>query len=192
MENKEILTQLIRTRRSVYPRQMSGGRISDDTVTEMLENANWAPTHKLTEPWRFKIYRKEALNRLVDFQESLFLEKNPGLPADDKKRLKYAEVKEKVSHILAIVVHFEPLAGLPEAEEICAVAAAAQNFWLTVHSYGYGGYWSTGNGTFDPRMASWMGLKENERLLGYFYLGIPGEPLQPGRRRPLESKISWE
>ena len=57
------INQLIHSRRSIFPKDYSGERVNDEVVKQMLENANWAPTHKLTEPWRFKILTGEALER---------------------------------------------------------------------------------------------------------------------------------
>lgn len=34
---------------------MNGERVSDAEVQQILEAANWAPTHGKTEPWRFAV-----------------------------------------------------------------------------------------------------------------------------------------
>ncbi len=38
----------------------SGKPIPDDIIWQLLENANWAPTHKFTEPWRFTVFSGEG------------------------------------------------------------------------------------------------------------------------------------
>ena len=48
----EEVHQLIRSRRSVYPPQYLDKVNPDEIISEILENANWAPTHRLTEPWK--------------------------------------------------------------------------------------------------------------------------------------------
>lgn len=186
---KQELIELIKNRRSVYPRQYSGDKIPDEIVNEMLEVTNWAPTHKFTEPWRFKIFRGEALQKLVDFQQQLYLDTTPAEEVKEAKLKVFAETPQQTSHIIAIVRHINPI--VPDMEEIASVAMAVQNFWLTVSAYGYGGYWSTGNGTFSPAMHNWLGLDENHTLMGFFYLGVPAEPMQPGKRKPWEEKIEW-
>ncbi len=32
-----------------------------------MENANFAPTHKLTEPWRFRVFTGTGLEKLADY-----------------------------------------------------------------------------------------------------------------------------
>ena len=40
---------------------------AEQDIEQILENANWAPNHKKTEPWRFKVFRGAALERLSDY-----------------------------------------------------------------------------------------------------------------------------
>ena len=58
---------IIANRRSIYPIQFSGKGLTDSQLHELFEAANWAPTHGYTEPWRFVVYKGEALNRLGQF-----------------------------------------------------------------------------------------------------------------------------
>ena len=51
-----MLFNIIKNRRSVFPQQYNTKPITRDTILQVLEAANWAPTHKKTEPWRFKIF----------------------------------------------------------------------------------------------------------------------------------------
>lgn len=47
----EQINQFIRTRRSTFiPQFVPGRAIPDSTVWQLLENANWAPSHKQTGP----------------------------------------------------------------------------------------------------------------------------------------------
>ena len=50
------LDQIIKTRRAVYPNMYTGKKNSKKLREKALENANYAPTHKLTQPWLFKTY----------------------------------------------------------------------------------------------------------------------------------------
>ena len=50
---------IIKNRRSVMPYQYNDVPIKEDDLFKILEAANWAPTHKKTEPWRFKVFKNE-------------------------------------------------------------------------------------------------------------------------------------
>lgn len=189
--NKEEVDEIIRSRRSVYPVQLSGKRIPDDELHDILENANWAPTHKYTEPWRFKIFRDAGVHKLLNFQKELYVQNTPEDEIKEKKLKRFDEKAEKLSHVLAIIMHRDPDRRIPEVEEICSVAAAVQNIHLSLSSRGYGGYWSTGGGTFTDQMHGFLGLKENERCLGFFQMGVYEGPKLKGRRGKIEDKISF-
>jgi hypothetical protein len=45
--------QIIKSRRSITPKSMNGDKLTPDQLSTILEAANWAPTHKKTEPWLF-------------------------------------------------------------------------------------------------------------------------------------------
>ena len=72
MDSKEVVNEAIRSRRSIYSSMFSGEVVDDAIIGQMLENANWAPTHKLTEPWRFVVFKGEGLKKLATFQSELY------------------------------------------------------------------------------------------------------------------------
>ena len=39
---------------------MNGSKIDNAVIRDLLELANWAPTHGRTEPWRFIVYEGDA------------------------------------------------------------------------------------------------------------------------------------
>lgn len=180
---------LIRARRSIQPIQFEPGRVIPDSLIErMLENANWAPTHKRTEPWRFVVFKGEGLRRLAEFQANLYREQ-AGEFVDEKKFQKLASNPLRASHVIAIGMKRHHV--LPEIEEIEAVACAVQNLHLTAVANGVGGYWGSGGVTYAEEAKPFFGLGPDDKLLGFFYLGYVQQ--QPGRnlRKPIGEKVRW-
>lgn len=187
------ISDLIRKRRSVYTSQFSGDMVKESFVKEMLENANWAPNHYHSEPWRFKVYSGEGLNRLLDKMAGLYRDTSGEMYSEAKFK-KYEDRKKQVSHAIVIIVHHSEKPNLPEIEEVEAVACAVQNMWLTVASNPkVGGYWSTGQMVYLPSFSEFLELEENERCLGIFYLGkLKDEAIEAkSRRNPIEEKVTW-
>ena len=56
----EEFNNILRKRRSVFPVQFNGEIIDDLIIKEILINANTAPTHKITQPWLFKVFSKTS------------------------------------------------------------------------------------------------------------------------------------
>ena len=70
--NPELVNEVIESRRSVFQQDYSGEQVDDAIVIQMLKNANWAPTHKLTEPWRFVVFTGAGLLKLAEYQAGLY------------------------------------------------------------------------------------------------------------------------
>lgn len=183
--------KIIKSRHTTYHFSMNGKIIDDGIIWQLLENANWAPTHKHTEPWRFKVFTGAGLKRLVDKMIELYKKDTPPEKFNEKKLARMQSYPEKVSHIIAIIMHRDEKESIPEIEEIASVSCAVQNMWLSLDAYGITGYWSTGGGTYGVEMPKFLGLGESEKLLGFFYLGYSDIEVPRRRRKPIEDKVEW-
>ena len=183
------LTDLIRTRRSIFPPQFNEKPVDQSVLEEILENANWAPTHKLTEPWRFKVVRGEALGRLGDFMANRYLETTPRKLFLEKKFEKMKANPRRSAAVILICLRRDPEERIPEWEELASVAAAVQNMWLSCHAHGLGGYWSTPG--IIEEMGDFIQLDPREKCLGLFYLGYYDNPPNQPSRNGIESKTEW-
>lgn len=189
------LDELIRNRRSVFPAQYNGQVVPESLIKRMLENALWAPTHYKTQPWQFIVFSEKSKNALLDHLAFMYSMHTPEDQFSQAKYNKFEERKSRVSHIIAIVMRRHEREGLPEEEEIAAVAMAVQNMWLTLASEpGHGGYWSSGNLVYQPELAVYLNLQPHERCLGLFYVGCTNTDLvlPEAKRNPLEEHARWE
>jgi nitroreductase len=189
--NIEELNHLIRHRRSVFPKQFDAFKKIDDKIVEqILYNATWAPNHGKNEPWKFVVFTGEGLNKLATFQSELYKE-----TAGEKfKEATYENLKTnplKASHVVALCMMRDPAKKFPEIEEIAAVACAIQNIYLSVAAYGLGGYWTTGGITYNGKAKPFFELGEDDKLMGFFYLGHVAIPSPDASRKPLEEKVEW-
>jgi len=188
MKPSEI-TQLIRHRRSIFPAAYNGKAISKDILEEVLENANWAPTHRFTEPWRFKVFQGQSLEKLGEFLGETYKE------LVDESRfslMKYKKTKKKPLQsacVIAICMQCDLEARVPEWEELAATACAVQNMWLTCAAYGIGAYWSSPKTIHHAH--EFLKLKEGEKCLGFFYMGYSDLPHPEGKRESIADKVVW-
>ena len=184
------LNELIRTRRSVFAAQLDPDRVvPDDIIWQLLENANWAPSHKRTEPWRFIVFSGAGRQQLADFQAALYKE-TAGAKFSEGKYEKLQTGPLQCSHVIALAMHRSD-SGLPEIEEVEAVACAVQNLALSTHAYGLGGYWSSGGVTYKEEAKEFFGLGPADKLLGFFQLGYPRTTPPAGKRGPVQDKVRW-
>ncbi|MEM7107757.1 MAG: nitroreductase [Bacteroidota bacterium] len=187
----ETVDQIIRERRSIYTSMFSGEAVKDEIINDMLENANWAPTHKLTEPWRFVVFKGKGLKKLATFQSELY--KKRAESQGNFNEIVFGKLAKKpleCSHIIALGLKRHPV--VPEVEEVCAVAAAVQNMLLTATQKGIACYWSTGGITFYEEAKPFFNLAEEDKLLGFLLIGMPKSSMAlPGNRKPIDDKVNW-
>jgi nitroreductase len=165
--------------------------VSDLIIRELLENANWAPTHGLTEPWRFTVFLGNARNELAEFLADTY--QSITTPETFKPN-KHTGMKENVLSapvVIAIGMKRQESRKISELDEIQAVACAVQNIHLTAASHGLGGFWSTNIAACSEPMRDFLGLSGEDRALGLFYLGYPDGPWPTGQRNPIEEKVCW-
>lgn len=187
------LDEIIRNRRTIKPFMMSPAEVSEADLTAVLENANWAPTHGLTEPWRFKVYRGDARARLAEGLADLY---ERAVPDDAKKPGKADKLREMpmLSPVVIVVwMKRQSPAKIREIEEIAAVSCAVQNMHLTAAARGLGAFWSTPPFIYTPEMNEWLGIDAEDRCLGIFYVGHPADSAEwpKGRRTAIDAKVDW-
>jgi nitroreductase len=190
--NASEVDQLIRQRRSVFPKDYTGERVHDDIINQMLENANWAPTHKLTEPWRFVVFTGDGLKQLAAFQSECYKRVTTvdGTFREDRYQSLQTKPMES-SHIIAVGMKRDEAKRLPAWEELGAVFCAIQNMYLTATAYGVGCYLSTGGITNFEEAKPFFGLAPDDKLCGFLNVGIPKGKIVDGRRRPVTEKVKW-
>ena len=183
MINKEV-SRIIQSRHSVYPIDFNGDEIEDNIVLQILKNANHAPTHRLTQPWLFKIFSKSSKIKLLSEVTKL------NGDFSEQKKEKLASNFRLSSHIICVCMHRNLQNIVPEWEEIAATAMSVQNLWISCVDSNIGGYWSTPK--YADQLNSFLSLKDNERCLGFFYLGVhASKPKRKIRRTNIEAKTEW-
>ncbi len=182
--NKEIINTVIRNRKSIYPKDYSGEEIPDQVIKEILLNANYAPTHRLTQPWFFKVYKNESKQKLIDIVNKI----------DESKlsQIKLSKFIQKVNDsnaIISIFLNRDEKERLPEWEEIAAVSMSVQNMWLTCYANNIGSYWSTPS--FLKEYGELIDLSVNQTSLGFFFMGVYDHKESPKLRDDITTKVEW-
>ena len=185
----EQVNELIRKRRSVFPVSYNSKTIPKEIIEDILENANWAPNHKKTEPWRFKVFRGAALERLSTYLADWYEQNVPAEKYSEVKHKKTRNNPLKSSCVIAIIMQRDEKERLPEWEEIAAVSCAVQNMWLSCTAHAIGCYWSSSRSILEAN--EFLKLKAGERCLGLFYMGYHDMPEVERKRGPIAEKTEW-
>ena len=189
----EMFSRLVRERRTIKPADMDGSRtVERDTIISLLETANWAPTHRLTEPWRFCVFQGDSRRELSEAMQRIYRETTPPGEFRQEKLTKMSRNPLLASAVIAWCMKRNP-GKIEEIEEVQATACAAQNFFLAASSAGLAACWSSPPLIYTRKFGAWLGLGAEDRCLGLFYLGWPkpGATIPGGTRHPVAEKTRW-
>ncbi|MGB6152158.1 MAG: nitroreductase [Pricia sp.] len=182
-----MIFDLIRKRRSVFPVQYNDKPVDKADIQKVLEAANYAPTHKKTEPWRFKVLMGEAKEKLGLFLSYKYME-TEAKPKQMKTK-KLIENPKKAGAIIAICMQRDPKESIPDWEEVAATAMAVQNMWLCCTDMGIGCYWSSPG--LIKHMGDFFDLNDGEVCLGFFYMGHYDGEIDDRVPSPIGEKVVW-
>lgn len=188
----QAFDDLIKNRRSIFPRDYTGEPIDDLIVEKIVESATWAPTHKLTQPWRFVIFTGAGLKTLAEAQAALYkkVSESDGSYREDR----YQKLLTKPllsSHIIVVLMKRDEKRSVPEIEEVGAVFCAIENMYIAATAYGVGAYLSTGGITYFDQARELFGLDTEDKLIGFFHIGSPARHPSALKRKSVEEVVQW-
>lgn len=188
-EQFKVLIDLIRQRRSISPEHFIQKDIPIDLLKDVLSTAIYAPNHKKTQPWRFKILRRNKKNELSVFLSNQY---KLNTKEEDFNEIKFRKAGEKAilsNCVILLCLERSPSNVIPEWEETAALACAVQNIWLSCTALGIGAYWSTPSAIH--KMKEFITLQETEECLGIFYCGWSNFQAAPYDRKSVSDICSW-
>lgn len=188
-DTTSTLFSLIKNRRTTKPPMMNGKKIPDTQIKQLLELADWAPTHANTEPWYFIVYADPKT--FCSEHAELYRDSTS---AEDFMQFNYEKLLhmgDKASHVIIAVMKRGRLSKIPVLEEIAATACAVQNILLGATALGIASYWGTGGMALKPEMKTYLALGEEDMVMGILYLGYSDNVPSGERIVPLNEKIKW-
>ncbi|MBB6612121.1 nitroreductase [Pontibacter sp. Tf4] len=186
------LATIIKLRRTTKPPKMNGQKVPDEQIHQLLELADWAPTHGHTEPWRFIVYAGDKVAQFCQQHAELYKQQAPEDKYQPEKYEKLLHMGDKSSHIIVAYMRRGDLPKIPVLEEIAATSCAIQNLLLGATALGIASYWGSGGMAYHPAMKEVLGLREEDVVLGILYLGYAANYAGEGKRNtPLSEKVQW-
>lgn len=188
-----MLKAIISRRRTVKPENFNGQLITDELIDELLGAANWAPTHGQTEPWRFIVFAgKEGVKAFGKLHADLYQQETAPEQFLQKKYDTLLHKPDLSSHVIVAAMKRGDKDNIPEQEELAATACAVQNMLLTAGTCGLAAYWGTGGMCYHPALKNALGFGENDRIMGFLYLGYTDQPHPEGfRNSGIEEKVRY-
>ena len=187
----EELAAIVHDRRSIKPAKMNGKKIDDEDLLRVLELANWAPSHGLTEPWRFIVYAGDEVKAFCELHADLYKSVTPQEKFDLSAYEKHLHNGDLASHLAVAFMKRGHSPKVPAIEETAATAAAIQNVLLGAAAAGFAAFWSTAGMTHHPSFKALFNLGEQDLVMGLLYFGFSNEHRAGRRLTTIGEKITW-
>lgn len=159
---------------------------SQAELSQAIQAALSAPDHHRLRPWRFLQVQGEARHALgkallaaveaAGETNPAQLERTPNLPL-------------RAPLILIAVVDTKQHPKVPVVEQVLSMGAAVQNLLLVLQAQGYGTMWRTGGVAESPVLKQRLGLKAEDEIAGFIYIGTPAKSVPPRERLAVQDYL---
>lgn len=183
------LIAFLKNRRSNLAKFMEGPGPDPAQVKELLTLAARVPDHRKLTPWRFILIQGTARERLGETIETSFKKDNPSV--SDPARLTF-ECARFLRAPLSVAVVFSPQdcpRGTPLWEQQLSSAVCCYNLLLGAQAMGFGAQWLTEWVAYHPDVHDHLGLRKDEKIAGFIYIGTVKDIPQPRVRPDLENIV---
>jgi nitroreductase len=181
--------QLLKTRRSVKPMELTGPAPSRPEIATLLSIASRVPDHGKLAPWRFIVFEGAARDAAGQAIAAAFTadraDATPEQIEFERKRLSRAPL------VIAVVSRAGPHVKIPEWEQQLSAGASTMSLVFAAYAMGYAASWITEWYAYDRRVLDKLGVGSNERVAGFVHIGRPSKPPEERDRPPLEAIVSY-
>ncbi|CAL5240941.1 hypothetical protein PASLES2_09615 [Pseudomonas aeruginosa] len=168
--------------------RVSHARLSDpapspEQLDRLFRVALRAPDHGQLRPWRFIVVEGEGRRALGDLYARALASRQPD--AAEEALAKARNMPLRAPLLVVAVACLQDHPKVPHGEQLLAAGCAAHGLVLGAYAQGLGAMWRTGEMATDPVVHAGLGLGEQERIIGFVYLGTPmGELRTPAELDP--------
>lgn len=180
--------ELLKTRRSVKPIELTGPGPAAAERDILLTIASRVPDHGKLTPWRFILFEGDQRRAFGDAIARIFQADHPEATAEqiefERNRLARAPL------VIAVVSRATPHQKIPEWEQLMSAGAATMNLVTAAHALGFAATWLTEWYAYDRRTLEVLGLTPSEKIAGFVHIGTPARPPEDRPRPPLADIVS--
>jgi nitroreductase len=180
--------ELLKTRRSVKPMELTGPGPTGTEIETLLKIASRVPDHGKLAPWRFILFEGPARDKAGDAIANIFRADHPDATPDqvefERKRLARAPL------VVAVVSRAGPHVKIPEWEQLLSAGASAMSLVFAAHAIGYAASWITEWYAYDRRVLDALGVAPHERVAGFVHIGRPAKAPEDRERPTLDAIVT--
>lgn len=175
------------SRRSGRPREMIAPGPNPQQLDLILKTALRSPDHGKLTPWHFINIPDDKRDALSNILATAFRKEHP--EARDGQ-IEAATAMAYLAPALTLLIYApKDSPKIPKQEQLLSAGAVGMNMLHAAHAQGFVASWITGWPCYDEYIRN-MFCTGDERIIGFFYMGSPSEPLAERPRPDFEAHIS--
>lgn len=182
------VSDAIAARRSI--RLFSDRVITRAEIEQILYDANLAPNHRLTQPWRFRVLGPDARAAYGAALGERKAKRAGNAEEADRIRRDTVEKHRSLPAMIVVSMTMSDNAEILE-EDYAATMMAIENLSLSAVSMGLGSAIRTGAVMADPAAKRAAHVPDSERIVAVIELGEAREVPPPKPRRPASEVTIW-
>lgn len=164
MEAIELLLNRRSAARLTHPAP-SGGQL------EIIIQAGLrAPDHASLRPWHYIIMQEAGLDRL---SKLLTEAAQQSFPEDEKAIENAGQAPFRAPLIITVIARCQLNSKVPEWEQLVSAGCGVMAMQMAAQAQGFNGIWRSGAWTEHPHVRQGLSCLEQDRIVGFLYLGTP-------------------
>lgn len=150
-------------------------------LDRLVRAALRAPAHGNLHPHRLLVIEGEGRARLGELMAESALRKSPNIAPPMLEATRQKPLRAPMVIVVACVPKLHP--KVPEIEQVLSTGCVVHALLLGLQASGFAGMWRTGPAAYDPALKQALGLRAEDHLVGFLYVGTPDGP-PPAVTRP--------
>jgi nitroreductase len=153
-------------------------------LEQILAAGMRVPDHACLQPWHFTVVTGNGLQRLSD----LFVQSSDRQSAN---LAKIAKAPFRAPMIIVISTEFVQHEKVPTQEQLITAGCCAHAMQMGAVALGYGAMWRTGGFAYNAKIKQGLGVKEDNEIIGFLYIGTSCKEQVLKAPKSFENKVTY-
>ena len=174
--------------RSSQPR-LEAPAPSEAALDNIMHAALRAPDHAGLTPWQFIVCRDNGLQKLGE----LFKQAAMASQMTERDIERAPQLPMRAPMVIVAVAKYQEHDKVPRVEQVASASCAVHAMQMAAVAQGFAGIWRTGSYAQNPHLKQLLGLKEQDEIVGFLYLGTAVTKAMPKPQKNLMDYFDmWE
>ena len=161
---------------------------SGEALDNILAAGHRAPDHANLSPYEFIVCQNDGLTKLADIYHQAAIDSGFSQEVTEKAKT----LPHRAPMVIIGICKYQAHDKVPRVEQVATTACALQNMQMAAMAQGFNGIWRTGIYSQNQYVNDALGLKEQDEVIGFMYLGTPLNPTSIKKaKKHTDTVIYW-